>query len=233
MSFSKWLQERLIAHGHSIQPDGVVGPATKSALVEFQRRMLLPITGVADDVTVQALRLDPKTHAANKVAAPLEAMPPWMEEMHRRKGLHEARDNRTLTDWLRAGRLLGNPAKLPWCGDAVETCIVKTLPGEPVPNNPFWAQAWAKFGVSAGGPRVGAIGVIRWNAKSGHVGIVAGYRKGQVLLLGGNQSNAVTLSWFAEGKFIAFRWPKTYPMRSYPPLVGTGSHRPQDFAGTR
>ena len=105
-------------------------------------------------------------------------MPPWLLEMNRRMGLHEGRDNRALSAWLRIGRFLGDPAKLPWCGDAVETAIVKTLPDEPVPSNPFWAQAWKAFGIDAGGPIVGSIGVIRWSAKAGHVGIVYNFHHG-------------------------------------------------------
>lgn len=227
MDFIKWLQGRLVLHGHAIAADGVVGPATRNALLEFQRRKKIKQTGIADDRTVKLLRAPPSSDAsAQRSTPPLEAMPPWMAEMYRRKGLHEARDNRSLSEWLRIGKFLGNPAKLPWCGDAVETCIVKTLPSEPVPNNPFWAQSWAKFGIGVDGPRVGAIGVIRWSAKAGHVGIVASAAGGRVTLLGGNQSDAITLSSFPLSKFIAFRWPKTYPLRIYPPLGGNG-----DIAG--
>ena len=55
--------------------------------------------------------------------------PPWHEELLRRKGLHEVRDRSRLMAWLRSdGWTLGDPAKLPWCGDAIETCIALTLP---------------------------------------------------------------------------------------------------------
>jgi hypothetical protein len=110
------------------------------------------------------------------------------------------------------------------CGDAVESCIAKVLPKEPLPSNPFWAQAWAGFGVDVGKPIVGSIGVIRWSATSGHVGIVAGYKDGRVYLLGGNQSNAINVSSFAMGAahkgFRAFRWPSTFPIRRYPAMRG-------------
>jgi hypothetical protein len=69
-------------------------------------------------------------------------------------------------------------------------------------------------------PKVGSIGVIRWSGSSGHVGIVAGIDGGTVYLLGGNQSNAINVSGFPRAKFIAFRWPKTYPVKAYPPLKG-------------
>ena len=232
MDFNIWLQQRLVAHGHRIGVDGVIGPATRQALIDFQRANGIPATGTATNMTLDALRKDPGGHGITSM--PEETMPPWMAEMHRRMGLHEVRDNGALSAWLRRfGKFLGDPAKLPWCGDAIETAIVKTLPAEPVPNNPFWAQAWKDFGQDVEKPIIGAIGVIRWNASSGHVGIVADWDPAgrRVTLLGGNQSNAITLSRFQMGTkqrgFIAFRWPKTYPIRKYPPLTGkaaAGSH---------
>ena len=46
----------------------------------------------------------------------------------------------------------------------------------------------------------------------GHVGIVAGVSGSKVNLLGGNQSNAINIRSFPRAKFIAFRWPKTFPV---------------------
>lgn len=222
MSFYEWLQHRLNVHEHRIRVDGIIGGETRGALIAFQQARGLSPSGVADNPTVEALRKVPSTSAYSSEAVPVETMPPWMAELHRRKGLHEVRDNKKLSDWLRIGRFLGDPAKLPWCGDAVETAMVKTLPAEPVPNNPFWAQAWEGFGIDAGGPKVGAVGVIRWNANAGHVGFVADYdaSRRRVSLLGGNQSDMINLTWYALDRFIAFRWPKSYPLRTYPPLRG-------------
>ncbi|WP_420408711.1 peptidoglycan-binding protein [Hoeflea sp.] len=234
MTFETWLQSRLAAYGHDVGPiGGAFGTRSRNALISFQRQNGLKITGVADEETVAALRRKPSGGRSPVPTAPAERMPPWMAEMYRRKGLHEGRNNSTLSKWLRIGRYLGNPAKLPWCGDAVETAIVKTLPNEPVPDNPFWAQAWSKFGVAANAGDIGAIGVIRWSARAGHVGIVAAYdaKRQRVLLLGGNQSDAITLSWFPLSKFIAFRWPSTFPKKGYPSLDEKGNSG--SLAGTR
>lgn len=224
MKFEEWLQRRLIAHGAQINADGDWGRNSILALRAFQGAQGLPQTGVADKVTVDALRQEPGL-APSSPPPPLgavERMPPWMAEMNRRAGLNEVRDNAALSDWLRSwGRFLGNPKDLPWCGDAVETCVAKTLPDEPLPSNPFFAQAWAKFGKDVGSPIVGAIGVIRWTPSSGHVGIVAGVSGDRVNLLGGNQSNAINVSSFPRSKFIAFRWPSTFPVRQYPALKGS------------
>ena len=54
---------------------------------------------------------------------------PWITEAKMALGRNEARDRSWLIDWLkRDGRSLGDPAKNPWCGDFVETCIRMGLP---------------------------------------------------------------------------------------------------------
>lgn len=231
--FTLWLQRRLNKHklkdAAPIEEDGIIGPETRCALLDFQRRKRLPLTEVADDQTIRMLRIEPKGAA---VVEPLnETMPPWLAEMSRRMGMHERRDNIALADWLRAGRFLGNPAKLPWCGDAVETCFARTLAHEPLPSNPFWAQAWADFGMACDGPHIGSVGVIKWSSRAGHVGFVINHNKDKVMLRGGNQSDMIRDVAFDRSFFIAFRWPKSYPMRDYPRIASRGMSG--GFSGTR
>jgi uncharacterized protein (TIGR02594 family) len=233
MTFIAWLQERLIAHGASIKADGDWGRNSIAALQAFQRLKGLIDSGVADQVTIAALREAPAggTTRPMPMVAAATVMPPWMAEMHRKMGLHEVSNTASLIEWLKIGKYLGNPKNLPWCGDAVESCIAKTLPQEPLPSNPFFAQAWKDFGIDADGPAVGAIGVIRWDPSSGHVGIVAGISGDRVNLLGGNQSNSINISSFPRSKLIAFRWPSTFPKQEYRPLKGTAAAA--DFGATR
>jgi uncharacterized protein (TIGR02594 family) len=235
MNFTEWLQTRLNAHGAKITVDGDWGRESIAALRAFQAKRGLPVTGVADKASIDAL----KRHASDgdnrimpvPVTASVGAMPPWMAEMHRRMGLHEINDTEPLIDWLKIGRFLGNPRNLPWCGDAVETAIVKTLPDEIVPSNPFFAQNWKDFGVECGFI-VGAIGVIKWSPNAGHVGIVAGLDgSDRINLLGGNQQNAINIASFPRKAFIASRWPKTFPIQNYPPLQGSGGRA--DLGSTR
>lgn len=232
MEFTKWLQSRLVTHGAKIAVDGDLGRNTIAALEAFQKAKKLKLSGVADQATVAALRSSPEgvqfPPSLSEVAA---SMPPWMAEMHRKMGLHEVRDNASLIEWLKIGKYLGNPKDLPWCGDAIESCMAKTLPKEPLPSNPFFAQAWKDFGIDATAPVVGSIGVIRWTASSGHVGIVAGIDGDRINLLGGNQSNAINISSFPRSKFIAFRWPSTFPMQYYSALKGRAPTA--DLASTR
>lgn len=220
MTFERWLQTRLVAHGYPVQVDGDWGRNSIEATKRYQKSQGLPVTGVADAATINALKRDPDRISTPAVEPPAETMPPWMAEMHRRMGLHEVRDKAKLIDFLKIGKFLGDPSSLPWCGDMVESCIAKTLPSELLPSNPFFAQNWSKFGRDTGSPIVGAVGVIKWSASSGHVGFVAGVDGTKVVLLGGNQSNAITLASFPRSKFIAFRWPLTFDIKQYPALKG-------------
>lgn len=45
----------------------------------------------------------------------------------------------------------------------------------------------------------------------GHVGFYAGEDKTAYRILGGNQSNSVSLAWIAKDRLLASRWPATVP----------------------
>jgi len=139
---------------------------------------------------------------------------PWMVEGKRLLGRHEARDNNLLRRWLRSdGKTLGDPAKLPWCGDFVETCIKLALPSEPFPGavgeNPYWARNWLGFGIATK-PTYGAVLVFERGPSSGHVGFAVGQDSEAFHVLGGNQSNAVTVARVAKRRLLGARWPRTF-----------------------
>jgi len=143
---------------------------------------------------------------------------PWMTEIDRVIGLHEVRDNKALTKWLRSdGKLLGDPAKLPWCGDAVETAVKRGLPNEEFPPtlkaNPYWARNWAQFGRPCGLVYGAIVSFVR--GSGGHVGFLVGVSEDGKLLRvrGGNQSNEVNDTWIAAHRLLASRWPNTWSTR--------------------
>lgn len=141
---------------------------------------------------------------------------PWMVEARRVLGWHEVRDNKALTAWLKSdGKLLGDPSQLPWCGDFVDTALRLALPGEPRPgnlgSNPYWARNWLTFGVDTP-PTYGAVLVFEREG-GGHVGFAMGADSACYHVLGGNQSNAVTITRIARSRLLGARWPKTYAIR--------------------
>jgi uncharacterized protein (TIGR02594 family) len=141
---------------------------------------------------------------------------PWITEAKSAMGRHEARDRSWLKDWLkRDGRTLGDPSKNPWCGDFVETCIRVALPDEPLlgvlGTNPYWARNWLLFGQEVK-PTPGAV-LIFSRGSGGHVGFAMGQDDTHFYVLGGNQSDAVTIARIAKSRLLRARWPVTVPPR--------------------
>ena len=141
---------------------------------------------------------------------------PWITEAKTALGRNEPRDRTWLMDWLkRDGRSLGDPGKNPWCGDFVETCIRMALPEEPLlgslGTNPYWARNWLLFG-QAVQPIIGAV-LIFERGSGGHVGFAIGQNDTNFFVLGGNQSDAVTVVGVAKSRLLGARWPLTYPPR--------------------
>ena len=141
---------------------------------------------------------------------------PWMTEANSALGRHEARDRFWLMDWLkRDGRSLGDPSKNPWCGDFVETCIRMALPDEPLlgalGTNPYWARHWLLFGREVQ-PITGAVLVFS-RGSGGHVGFAIGQDDAHFYVLGGNQSDGVTIARITKSRLLGARWPATYPPR--------------------
>ena len=156
---------------------------------------------------------------------------PWITEAKSALGKNEARDRSWLMDWLkRDGRSLGDPGKNPWCGDFVETSIRMGLPDEPLlgalGTNPYWARNWLPFGQDTK-PVPGAV-LIFERGSGGHVGFAVGQDDAHFFVLGGNQSDAVTIARVAKSRLLGSRWPVTFPPR----LQRLPSMKPGEFLVT-
>jgi uncharacterized protein (TIGR02594 family) len=226
-------QRRLLALGFNPGPlDGIMGRRTIAAVKEFQASKGLTADGVVGAKTTAALNA--ATASAPSIvmpAAPLSTEPPWLALARTKLGLTETANKTTLWSFLKSDkRSVGDPSKLPWCGDFVETCIAVTLPGEVLPTNPYLARNWQKFGVKLSKPAVGAV-MVFWRTSltgstDGHVGFCVGEDGAYWLILGGNQSNAVTISKVAKNRLLGAYWPKTFPLPSSFALpVGMASAR--------
>jgi uncharacterized protein (TIGR02594 family) len=85
-----------------------------------------------------------------------------------------------------------------WCADAVNVWLRRA---GLQPQRSHRAVDFARYGRAAR-PHVGAIAVLRH-----HVGIVAGFSRGRVILLSGNHGHRVGLGAYAAHRIIAFRDP--------------------------
>lgn len=198
------VQERLKALGFEPGPiDGAMGPRTKSAVLAFKRSMGLKMRPWVGPQTWELL------HQSTLDLGDREL--PWLVEARKVMNLHEVYDNVALRRWLASDKhALGDPARLPWCGDFVETAIRLALPDEPVPNNPYWALNWRGFGLPTE-PTYGAVGSIRRDG-GGHVFFLVGQDRTRYFALGGNQSNKVSVVPIDKSRCPpeSFRWPATY-----------------------
>lgn len=211
-SFDAWLIERLTAHGvYKGAADDSYGRGVIAALKAFQVKDKLPVTGKADTATVLALRSD----ADDPVSPPAE--PVWLREARRFMGLKEiagAKSDPTIMGWAKAfGGWIASyftNDDIPWCGLFVGHIMAATLPEELLPSNILSAKAWGTFGRKLNVPSLGAVLVFNRQG-GGHVGLYIGETMTAYRVLGGNQSNSVSLTWIAKERLAenGIRWPST------------------------
>ena len=108
----------------------------------------------------------------------------------------------------------------PWCGVALGA--VMRLAGEQTPKAYYRARAWADWGTKLPMPAYGCV-VVFERGGAGHVGLVVGAdSRGRLMVLGGNQGNAVTIAPFDPSRVLAYRWPtgSHYPLQYSLPVYG-------------
>lgn len=96
---------------------------------------------------------------------------------------------------------------IPWCGlfAAIVTYRRKKIAAEVV-KEPLWARNWAKYGHHVSTAMLGDILVFQ-RGSGGHVGFYIAEDRTAYHVLGGNQSNAVTIARVAKNRCIAVRRP--------------------------
>lgn len=138
--------------------------------------------------------------------------PAWLVEARKHVGLKEITGKThapTITRWLRQLGAWWNDDETPWCGTFVPACLEAA--GVPKPRNWFRALAWLDFGVPLVEPRVGCVVVFRREG-GGHVGFLVGKdEQSRLMVLGGNQGNAVSVAPFERFRVLGYRWPSAVP----------------------
>ena len=210
------VQTMLKAQGFDPGPiDGIFGPRTSASIIAFKKSIGYRARDYVGELTYAALKEG--VVAQNPINS---AKLPWLVEGYKALGWHERSDNSRLSKWLSSDDYaLGDPSVLPWCGDFVDTALRLALPTEPRPGplgkNPYWALNWRYFGVACR-PLIGAIASVP-RSGGGHVGFVVGQDDTRYYLLGGNQSNRVSVAPLDKSRFDSnsFRFPSTYMMDQY------------------
>lgn len=138
------------------------------------------------------------------------------------KGPHH---NPRILKWWKS---IGAPFKddeTPWCGAFVGGVLFEAGI-KPVAGGAS-ARSWLKLPVKLTKPAFGCV-VVFWRGSptggNGHVGFVVGKDKhGNIMVLGGNQGDHVSIKPFDTGRVLGYRWPgiKPFPERFNLPLLNS------------
>lgn len=202
----RWVQARLRSLGYNPGPiDGVRGARTDAAVVAFKRSVGLwarPYIGPLTYAALQGAKVRSQTNL------------PWMAEAESIRGLHEQRNVSQLRNWFDRSVAWIDPREIAWCGAFVATCHRLAAPDIRLPENPLGARNWKDWGQSTD-PVFGST-LVFWRVShtswQGHVGFNHGQDETHYHVLGGNQSNAVTVTRIAKDRLLASRWPIGVPI---------------------
>lgn len=167
--------------------------------IDFLRNLFRPASAVA-----------PTIGAPVPLANVGTSDPPWLTRARRYVGLREIvgrQNNPTIIRWWVAIHAPFSNDETPWCagfvGGVLEEINIKS-------SRSAAARSYLKWGapVAKESPPLGAIVVFERGPVNGHVGFLVGTDKaGNLMILGGNQGNAVSIKPFPKSRVLGCRWP--------------------------
>lgn len=138
--------------------------------------------------------------------------PAWMDQARALVGLKEkpgsAHESRIVEFFAEAGHAWVKDDETAWCA-AFANAMLKRAGVEG--TGKLNARSFLDWGAPLNKPRVGCVVVFsRGNPKGwqGHVGFYVGEDSRYIRVLGGNQSNAVTISRYSKSRLLGYRWPE-------------------------
>jgi uncharacterized protein (TIGR02594 family) len=121
-----------------------------------------------------------------------------------------AGNNPTIMAWAAETGVSGYTAdSVPWCGLAM--AVICKRAGKKLPAGPLWALNWSKFGVEAGQPMLGDVLTFTRDG-GGHVALYVAEDQAAYHVIGGNQSDAVSITRIDKKRLYRARRP-TYTNR--------------------
>jgi uncharacterized protein (TIGR02594 family) len=144
--------------------------------------------------------------------------PAWLPIARRHVGLAETPGSvttSTIRRWLVELRAWWTDDETPWCGTFCGAVLREA--GLPIPKAWYRAKAWLDWGQPLPRDLLGCI-VVFERSGGGHVGFVVGRNAlGQLLVLGGNQGNRVSIAAFSTNRVLGYRWPAGLEYLTAPP----------------
>jgi uncharacterized protein (TIGR02594 family) len=213
---------------YNLKGTGVFGGATDTAVTHFQQSRGLEVDGEIGPQT--AAMIDTALANGGSKGAPNDSkntvgtgeggadapnQPIWLLEGLKWMDTREAAgaaNNPDIMEWARAegGAIASsyNSDSIPWCALYANMVLTKVgLQG----TETLWALDWSNWGKKLAGPAVGAFAPMKREG-GGHIAIVIGRdQHGNLMCLGGNQSDAVNIKPFPAQRPVSFRWPKETP----------------------
>jgi uncharacterized protein (TIGR02594 family) len=140
------------------------------------------------------------------------ADPIWLTKARSYLGLKEypgAKTNPTIGGWLTRLKARWRDDETSWCGVFVAENFVEA--GIDPVKGFAGARSWLNFGIKLASPTVGCV-VVFWRGSisgwQGHVGFVVGKdMNGNLMVLGGNQGDMVSIKPFGRDRVLGYRWP--------------------------
>lgn len=162
------------------------------------------------------------------VCEPPPGSPPWLQHAWRDLGIAEVRggEHPRIVEMHGYTTLKATEDEVPWCSSAINAWMIECgFDG----TRSAAARSWLHWGDRAlGGTAdldldwfdeddeaddmpLGAVAVF-WrgnpNASTGHVGLYLGHTDRHIILLGGNQSDGVTITKYPRSQLLDLRWPR-------------------------
>lgn len=136
---------------------------------------------------------------------------PWLDEAWSFLGEREiagANHNKKITAFIKeVGHAAHARDETPWCAAFVGACLERSGHAS---TRSLMARSYLRWGTAAEPGAFGAIAVLSRgrNPAHGHVGFLVGDGRDRIWLLGGNQSNGVTVQRFSRSRLLALRMPE-------------------------
>ncbi|QCJ70353.1 TIGR02594 family protein [Providencia heimbachae] len=148
--------------------------------------------------------------------------PKWLTEAKKEIGVSEhttvgakAVDQMWIDSKLRG--LVGTAKTVPWCAGFVNAMLERAGIRSTRSDS---SRSYLAFGTVLNEPKYGCV-VVFSRSGGGHVGFVVGKTEsGQLMVLGGNQSDAVNIKAFSLDRVTGYRWPSGLPVDTRPLPIG-------------
>ena len=146
---------------------------------------------------------EPNALTQNQIAAPTSgAGEAAMRLAGTQLGLNEVEQNGALREFMADGGVNLDPATQAWCAAFVQSALNQV--GVEHSGN-AWARSFENVGTAVDTPQRGDLAVFSRGA-GGHVGFFDSYAPdGRINVLGGNQSNSVSVAPYATENLLSFR----------------------------